>query len=89
MQQLLGKRRHFSHFLDFIWNWTLRLKKIFGLCLELDRVLTNQDWIWTEKYDSLPISEAEVVTDPVSSEISDLLLHVSLQGCSRASLVAS
>jgi len=77
-----GKGGSFHIFWTLFGFWPC-VKKIFGLCLDLDRVLRNQDWIWIAKYDSLPISEAEVVTDPVSSEISDLLFYVSLQGCSR------
>jgi len=71
------------HIFWTLFGFGLFVWKIFGLCLDLDRVLTNQDWTWIAKYDSLPISEAEVVTYLESSEISDLLLYVSLQGCSR------
>jgi len=36
-------KRHFLNILDFIWTCTLHLKKIFGLWLDLDWVLKNQD----------------------------------------------
>jgi len=29
----------------------LKFEKVFGLCLDLYRVLSNQDWIWIAKYD--------------------------------------
>jgi len=29
-----------------------RFEKVFALCLDLDRVLLNQHWIWIAKYDS-------------------------------------
>jgi len=30
------KRLHFKNILDFIWSWTLHLKKMFGVWLDLD-----------------------------------------------------
>jgi len=44
----------------FIFELSLDLDfeflKLFGLCLDLDRVLKIQDWIWIAKYDSPLIS---------------------------------
>jgi len=48
------KRLQFSNILDYIWNWTLHLKKfwsVFGLVW----VLKNQDWLWIAKYDNNPL----------------------------------
>jgi len=50
------KRLHLSYFLDLIRTWTLHLKKIFGMWLDLDRVLKDQDWIRIAKCDSPLIS---------------------------------
>jgi len=42
------KKLHFSKFLEFIWTWTLHLKK-FWTVVGLDLVLKNQNWIWIVK----------------------------------------
>jgi len=49
------------------------LEKIFGLWLDLDWVLTNQDWIWIVKYDSLLISVANSAL--VSKRLATPRLH--------------
>jgi len=43
--------KYFGPYLDFTFE------KNFGLCLDLDWVLKNQDWIWVAKYDSFLISD--------------------------------
>jgi len=58
MQHSVVKRLHFKNILDFIWTWTLYFKK-FGLWLDMDRVLKNEDWIWIAKFDSPLISGLE------------------------------
>jgi len=47
---------HFSNFLDFIWTW-----EIFGLWLDLDWVLKNQDWVWIAKHDSPLIFGPQII----------------------------
>jgi len=45
-------------------------EKNFGLCLDLDWGLKNQDWIWTTKYDSPLISDCSG-SDFVLSQLAD------------------
>jgi len=46
----------FFQFSGFIWTW-----KCFGLWLDLDWVVKNQDWIWIAKYDSPLIFGLQIV----------------------------
>jgi len=49
----------FVNFLDFILDLDFKIKKLFGIRLDLELVLKVQDWIWVVKYDSPLISVEE------------------------------
>jgi len=51
MRNFCCEKAEFSNNLDFIWTWTLHLKRIWAV-VGLGLSFLRQDWIWIAKYES-------------------------------------